>query len=181
MERTTGAARTNSNGVTTFHDAAGARRPRRRHQPRQRRQHAQRAVEPAGLSPKLAAVARMKKYAFITFGVIFLVVGIVALAIPVLPTTPFLILAAYCFSKGSDYLHDWLLNHKWFGPPIKDWRRNGAIKVQYKIVATLAMAGTGVMIYFETHIPPAGKVAYAVFVAALLGFIWSRPGGQPAK
>jgi hypothetical protein len=52
MERTTGAARTNSNGVTTFHDAAGARRPRRRHQPRQRRQHAQRAVEPAGLSPK---------------------------------------------------------------------------------------------------------------------------------
>jgi len=78
---------------------------------------------------RLAAVARMKKYAFITFGVIFLVVGIVALAIPVLPTTPFLILAAYCFSKGSDYLNDWLLNHKWFGPPIKDWRRNGAIKL----------------------------------------------------
>jgi uncharacterized membrane protein YbaN (DUF454 family) len=130
---------------------------------------------------RLAAVARMKKYAFITFGAIFLVVGIVALAIPVLPTTPFLILAAYCFSKGSDYLHEWLLNHKWFGPPIKDWRRSGAIKVQYKIVATLAMAGSGVMIYFETHIPPAGKVAYAVFVAALLGFIWSRPGGQPPK
>jgi uncharacterized membrane protein YbaN (DUF454 family) len=125
---------------------------------------------------RLAAVARMKKYAFITFGVIFLVVGIVALAIPVLPTTPFLILAAYCFSKGSDYLHDWILNHKWFGPPIQNWRRNGAIKVQYKIVATLAMAGTGVMIYFETHIPPAGKITYAVFVAALLGFIWSRPG-----
>jgi uncharacterized protein len=101
-------------------------------------------------------VARVKEYTFITFGVIFLVVGVVALAVPVLPTTPFLILAAYCFSKGSDYLHDWLLNHKWFGPPIKDWRRNGAIKVQYKIVATLAMAGTGVMIYFETHIPPAG-------------------------
>src|SRR5262249_30889421 len=78
---------------------------------------------------RLAAVARMKKYAFIAFGVIFLVVGIVALAIPVLPTSPFLILAAYCFSKGADYLHDWLLNHKWFGPPIKDWRRNGAIKV----------------------------------------------------
>jgi hypothetical protein len=38
-----------------------------------------------------------------------------------------------------------------------------------------------VMIYFETHIPPAGKITYAVFVAALLGFIWSRPGGQPAK
>jgi uncharacterized membrane protein YbaN (DUF454 family) len=111
---------------------------------------------------RLAVVARMKKYAFITFGAIFLVVGIVALAIPVLPTTPFLILAAYCFSKGSDYLHDWLLNHNWFGPPINDWRRNGAIKVQYKIVATIAMAGTGMTIYFETHIPPAGKIAYAV-------------------
>jgi uncharacterized protein len=126
-------------------------------------------------------VARVKEYTFITFGVIFLVVGVVALAVPVLPTTPFLILAAYCFSKGSDYLHDWILNHKWFGPPIQDWRRNGAIKVQYKIVATLVMAGSGVMIYFETHIPPAGKITYAVFVAALLGFIWSRPGVQPAK
>jgi uncharacterized membrane protein YbaN (DUF454 family) len=125
---------------------------------------------------------RVIKYAFITFGTIFLVVGIVALAIPVLPTTPFLILAAYCFSKGSDYLHDWLLNHKWFGPPIIDWRRSGAIRVQYKIVATLAMAGSGVMIYLNTQIPTVGKITYAVFVAALLGFIWSRPGGgQPAK
>jgi hypothetical protein len=60
-------------------------------------------------------------------------------------------------------------------PTMRHHPPNGAIKVQYKIVATLAMAGTGVMIYFETHIPPAGKITYAVFVAALLGFIWSRP------
>ena len=56
-----------------------------------------------------------------------------------LPTTPFLLLAALCFSKGSDKIYQWLITHPTLGPPINDWREKRAITRRSKIVATASM------------------------------------------
>ena len=67
-------------------------------------------------------------------------IGVVGIVVPLLPTTPFLILAAYCFSRGSRRLHDWLLNHRTLGPPIRDWREHRSVSGQAKFSAMIAIA-----------------------------------------
>jgi hypothetical protein len=66
--------------------------------------------------------------------------GAVGAFLPVLPTTPFVILAAFCFGKSSPRLQSWLENTRLFGPMIADWREKGAIAPRYKIIAVAMMA-----------------------------------------
>lgn len=73
-------------------------------------------------------------------GGVALGIGIVGIVVPLLPTTPFLILAAYCFSRGSRRLHDWLLNHRTLGPPIRDWRKHRSVSGKAKLSAMIAIA-----------------------------------------
>ena len=72
-------------------------------------------------------------------GGLALALGILGIPLPLLPTTPFLLLAAFCFSRGSPRLHNWLVSHPRLGPPIRDWRERGAISRKAKIAALIAM------------------------------------------
>lgn len=85
------------------------------------------------------AVGHAHRFAWRAAGALALLLGIIGIALPLLPTTPFLILAAFCFSRGSQRLHDWLLSHPRFGPPIRDWREHGAISRKGKALAVVAM------------------------------------------
>ena len=69
-----------------------------------------------------------------------LALGVIGIFLPLLPTTPFLLLAAYCFQKSSPRLHNWLVSHPTFGPAIEDWQQHGAISRTAKIQAMLALA-----------------------------------------
>ena len=71
----------------------------------------------------------MKKVIFIILGLIMLGIGIVGMIVPVLPTTIFLILAAYFFAHGSDKLHSWIINHKTFGPIITNFSKYRGITI----------------------------------------------------
>ena len=73
-------------------------------------------------------------------GVLSLVTGIVGIFLPLLPTTPFVLLAAFCFSRGSTRCEAWLLNHPRFGPMVRDWRANHAIPLRAKQLAWSMMA-----------------------------------------
>lgn len=75
-------------------------------------------------------------------GISALALGTIGAFLPVLPTTPLIILAAFCFSKSSPRLQAWLENTKTFGPLIKDWRETGAIAPKYKFMAVSMMAAT---------------------------------------
>lgn len=75
----------------------------------------------------------MKKQLFIILGVLSLILGIVGIFIPLLPTTPFLLLAAALFFRGSEKLYAWLINHRIFGNYIRNFREHNAIPLSTKI------------------------------------------------
>lgn len=113
------------------------------------------------------------RYLWIGFGWLFVGLGVLGIALPLLPTTPFLLLAALCFSRGSKKIHSWLLNHPTLGPPIHDWQANRAISRRSKVVATLSM----LVLLIITPLVGAPLWAAALQAAVLCvvaAFLWTR-------
>lgn len=75
----------------------------------------------------------LKKYFFILLGTISLVLGFIGIFLPVIPTTPFLLLTSFCYLRGSKRLHHWLINHKIFGEYIYNYITYGGVKLNVKI------------------------------------------------
>ncbi|SBS36674.1 Inner membrane protein YbaN [Marinomonas spartinae] len=68
-----------------------------------------------------------KRIGLLILGWLSLITGIIGIFLPLLPTTPLVLLAAWCFSKSSERFHHWLMNHKHFGPMIHDWQSGKGI------------------------------------------------------
>lgn len=111
----------------------------------------------------------------LVIGVLSLVLGIIGIFVPLLPTTPFLLLSAYCFSRGSRRLHDWLVGHRVFGPPIRDWKESGVIRRPAKIAATLVFIASAVAVFPNPRIPVWGKGGFVLVAIGVLSFLWTRP------
>jgi len=77
----------------------------------------------------------VKRYLLISLGWLAVILGAIGALLPILPTTPFLILALACFSKSSPRFHKMLLNNKWFGPPLAEWESKKTIRRHIKIKA----------------------------------------------
>ncbi len=77
--------------------------------------------------------SRFKRGLFIVVGTIFLGLGAVGIFLPILPTTPFLLLSAACYYKGSERLHRWILNNRWFGSYIRNYREGKGIPLKTKV------------------------------------------------
>ena len=77
----------------------------------------------------------IKKFFLNAAGIIFLSIGIIGIFIPLLPTTPFLLLAAACFMKSSKSLYHWLISHRLFGSYIKNYLKFRAVSVKSKIIS----------------------------------------------
>ncbi|MCP4315004.1 MAG: DUF454 domain-containing protein [Hyphomicrobiales bacterium] len=107
-------------------------------------------------------------------GCLSLVAGIIGIAVPLLPTTPFLLLAAYCFARGSTRLHQWLVNHPRLGPPIRDWETYRAISKRGKF---LAMVGIVAVFAISIIAGVATRVIIIqiVVLSAVSIFILTRP------
>jgi uncharacterized membrane protein YbaN (DUF454 family) len=91
------------------------------------------------------------------------------------PTTPFLLLAAFCFARSSDRLRKWLYAHKWFGPLLNNWEKYGAIGRKTKLLAALMLFATPILSIYL------GAKLWVIWlqVPILMGsaaFILSRPG-----
>ncbi len=81
----------------------------------------------------------MKKIVLIVIGHISLALGIAGIFLPLLPTTPFLLLTSICFYHGSPTLYNWIMNHKIFGTYIRYFKEDKAIPLRAKVLAILLM------------------------------------------
>ena len=115
------------------------------------------------------------RFVYIAIGCFMVALGVVGIFLPLLPTTPFLLVAVWAFTRSSPRLEAWLINHPRLGPPLRDWRERGAIPGRAKIVAVAAMAASLVYILLLPSIPLYGKIATAVLLACCATFILTRP------
>ncbi|WP_395539498.1 YbaN family protein [Neotabrizicola sp. sgz301269] len=109
-------------------------------------------------------------------GLLFLALGGLGVVLPVLPTTPFLLVAAACFARSSPRLHGWLLAHPLFGPPIRDWQNHGAIRPGAKALA-VSMMGFVFLASLLIGLPLKLLLAQGLLIGIGAAFVLTRPSG----
>jgi uncharacterized membrane protein YbaN (DUF454 family) len=115
------------------------------------------------------------RHVYLALGLAFIALGFIGAFLPVLPTTPFLIVAAACFARSSRSLESWLLDHPRFGPTLRAWRERGAIPWKAKL---MSLAGTSVgFLLFWFGSKPGLALTLGVTVLMLTGvaYVFSRP------
>lgn len=115
---------------------------------------------------------------WLTLGILSLFLGVIGIVVPLLPTTVFILLAAYSFARSSQPLHDWLINHPRLGPLIRDWHANGAIRRPAKVMATVSI-GIVFLVSLALGIAAWVMLIQGVVLSCVLLFIWTRPAGGP--
>jgi len=91
-------------------------------------------------SPRRPRQQLLQRLLWVLAGIASLALGIIGIFVPLLPTTPFVLLAAFCFARGSTRCEAWLLNHPRFGPMVRNWRDHHAIPLRAKQLAWTMMA-----------------------------------------
>ena len=119
-------------------------------------------------------VTGFKRALLVTIGVVSLGLGGLGIFLPLLPTTPFILVSAFAFAKSSDRLHRWLLAHDVFGPLIDNWQKHGAIGRRTKVVSLVSMVAILVisaLLSAPTHV----IVIQAAVLSISATFILTRP------
>ncbi|MFC3119117.1 YbaN family protein [Jhaorihella thermophila] len=116
------------------------------------------------------------RYLWAGLGIVCVALGVIGAFLPLLPTVPFLLLAAFLFARSSERLHHWILSHRTFGPMIDDWNRSGAIRPRAKRIATLSIIALPALSMLASA-PIFIVVIQILILATVLIFIWTRPNG----
>jgi len=114
------------------------------------------------------------RWLMVALAVVSLVLAVLGVVLPGLPTTPFVLLAAWAAARSSPRLSAWLERHRLFGPLIRDWRQGGRVSRRAKWSAALAMAVCAVLLLW---LSPSGWGALAGVgaMACVLAWLWRRP------
>jgi uncharacterized membrane protein YbaN (DUF454 family) len=80
-------------------------------------------------------VSRLARALLVACGTLSVALGVLGMFLPVLPTTPFLLLAAACYARSSERCHRWLLHNRWFGRTIRDYREGRGVTLRHKVAA----------------------------------------------
>ena len=127
-----------------------------------------RPIVPEKMPPPAARVV------YITIALICLAIGIAGIPLPLLPATPFLLIAAWAASRGSRRIHDWIFAQPILAKIINDWHDQGAIPLYAKWLATIMMCGSiSLLVWREAHW---GVVlGMLIICGASAIFLWTRP------
>lgn len=116
----------------------------------------------------------MGKTAYRILAYISLSLGVAGIALPLLPTTPFVLLAAWCASRSSPAFEAWLHEHRTFGPVIRNWRDRRAVPAQAKWLAIVLLASSWTLLWWS-GMPVAVLVVTGLFFTGLVVFLFTRP------
>jgi uncharacterized membrane protein YbaN (DUF454 family) len=116
---------------------------------------------------------RIQKHVLIAFGLLFVGLAVLGMFLPVLPTTPLLLLALACFARSSEKLHGWILSHGVFGPIVRNWHETRSMPRRAKISAVVSIVVVGGMsvLFFVERIEL--KLTVAVILLIPIGIVLS--------
>jgi len=115
-----------------------------------------------------------KRIFWLILGCLCVGLGTIGVFLPLLPTTSFMLVAAFAFARSSPRLHNWLITHKVFGPLITDWQAHRAISSRAKFISVLSM-GCVVGISAICQVPNWVLVTQILVLSCVAGFLLSRP------
>jgi len=112
-------------------------------------------------------------------GTVFLILGGVGIVLPLLPTTPFLLLAAVCYARSSERWYNWLLHNRWFGSYVRNWREGKGIPMRTKILSVVFLTIT--IGYSAAFVVPfvIGKIVLIVIAVCVSVHVLSLPTLEP--
>jgi len=117
----------------------------------------------------------IKKYLWMGLGFLSLGMAYVGVIVPGIPFSIFLVFAAYCFAKSSKKWHDWLYNHKYFGPFLTNWVQKRVFPTKGKYAMVLVMSSSLAFLWFST-----GNIKAVLwsggFMALVAIWAWRYPG-----
>jgi uncharacterized membrane protein YbaN (DUF454 family) len=120
---------------------------------------------------------KITKIALIITGFLFLALGIIGIAVPVLPTTPFLLVSSYCFLKSSERLYKWVMAHPLFGPRLLRFKTQGLSKKEKIGICALTNAMVIPVIVLAHSIP---MRVFLIALLALQAFVFTRIKTAPS-
>ncbi len=133
------------------------------------------ASDPESTSRAHATVRRSPiAWVWRLIGLLMVGLAIAGAFLPLLPTTPFLLVAVFCFARSSPRLHHWLITHKRFGPMIADWNQHGALSRRVKIVSVSVMVAT-LALSAMLKVPAYVLIIQALVLCGSATFILTRP------
>lgn len=129
------------------------------------------AVDGVSLNTPPKVPLRLLRVAFFVLGCVFFALGMLGVVTPGLPTTVFVLMAGYCWSKSSERLHRWLMRHRLFGKMIRDWQTRRAMPRRAKYLAWGMMAASNVWFFYAL---PSDKrwLFYVVAGLCLAAGLW---------
>lgn len=116
------------------------------------------------------------RWLYLVLGGLFFGLGVVGVLLPVMPTAPFVLLAAACWARGSERFYLWLINHKYMGQYIRDWEERRAVPRRAKWLACIMMTLSGTLLFFtvpDAQLWVAWTVALVCFCVGI--YLWRLP------
>lgn len=123
----------------------------------------------------------MKNWLLRVLGGLFFGLGILGVFLPVLPTTPFILLALWAFSNSSQRWHDYIHNHPRFGRTAREWKEHRAISLRTKVTAVTIMALSSAYLIFASEASLYVIAAAVAFIAFGAFYLLTRPTLQQSK
>jgi len=121
------------------------------------------------------------KVVYFSLGWMFFALGLIGVLLPVVPTTPFMLLALWGFARSSDKFHNWLYTHRFFGPPLQQWNKHRVIPLIAKVMSVSFMSISFVMMMFSSYLVMWQKLSVAALMLYGAWFILSKPSKPPAN
>jgi uncharacterized membrane protein YbaN (DUF454 family) len=119
------------------------------------------------------------RHFYFVLGWLFFSLGVIGAFLPVMPTTPFMLLALWAFAKSSPRFHDWLYRHPLFGPPLQQWKRHRVIPRIAKVMSISMMSASLAYLVFFTEQAYYVSILVGLIMLYAAWFILTKPSVAP--